>query len=173
MKTMNENKSTINSHSTSSPIRKHFADVSNRNYPFQPTIDEDRRWKLLSGNKPTVFQNRSSFITGAPSITIDNDENDPWNEYRDFFESNQSHMLNPSTGNPHYLLRHSSANTSLNESSSLDALAGNACTSLDGNHEDIFSFIEQAGITFSKKRISCFSQMFMLVFRCINWFIIR
>lgn len=97
-------------------------------------------------------KSHSSF-SGAPAITIDNDENDPWNEYRDMFESNQSHMLNPSTGNPNYLLRHSSANTSLNESSSLDALAGNACTSLDGNHDDIFSIIEQAGLTIGKKRI--------------------
>ena len=87
---------------------------------------------------------------GAPAITIDNDENenDAWNECRELFEYNQSHMLNPSTSNANYLLRHSSANTSLNESSSLDALAGNVCTSLDGHHEDIFSMIEQAGITF-------------------------
>jgi hypothetical protein len=62
-------------------------------------------------------------------------------------------MLNPSAvNNKNYLLRHSSANTSLNESSSLDALAGNACTSLDGNHDDIFSIIEQAGITFGNEK---------------------
>jgi hypothetical protein len=92
-----------------------------------------------------------SVIIGAPAITIENDENDAWTECREFFETNQSHMLNPTSGNKNnYLLRHSSANTSLNESSSLDALAGNACTSLDGNHDDIFSIIEQAGITFGK-----------------------
>ncbi len=93
------------------------------------------------------------FSLGAPTITIDNDENenDAWTECRELFQANQCHMLNPSVvNNQNYLLRHSSANTSLNESSSLDALAGNACTSLDGNHDDIFSIIEQAGITFGK-----------------------
>lgn len=89
------------------------------------------------------------FFSAAPTITIDNDENenDAWNEYRHLFENNRSQMLNPTVVD-NYLLRHSSANTSLNESSSLDALAGNACSSLDGHHEDIFSFIEQAGITY-------------------------
>jgi hypothetical protein len=53
-------------------------------------------------------------------------------------------------GDDNYLRRHSSANISLNESSPLNALAGNVCTSLDGNHDDIFSIIEQAGITFGK-----------------------
>jgi hypothetical protein len=64
-------------------------------------------------------------------------------------------MLNPSSGNHNnnYLLRHSSANTSLNESTSFDALPGNACTSIDENHDDIFSIIEQAGITFGKFEI--------------------
>lgn len=87
---------------------------------------------------------------GAPVITIDNDdnENDAWAECRELFEPSRSHMLNPSSINNNHLLRHSSANTSLNESSSLDALAGNGCTSLDGNHDEIFSIIEQAGITF-------------------------
>ena len=68
-------------------------------------------------------------------------------------------MLNPILGTNHsnnnnnYLLRHSSANTSLNESSSPDALAGNGYTSIDANHDDIFSIIEQAGITFGKNFI--------------------
>jgi len=48
-------------------------------------------------------------------------------------------MLNPSSVD-NYLLRHSSANTSLNESTSLEPLID--------NHDDIFSMIEQAGITF-------------------------
>jgi hypothetical protein len=52
--------------------------------------------------------------------------------------------------NNNYLHRHSSANISLNESSPLNALAGNVCTSLDGNHDDVFSIIEQTGITFGK-----------------------
>ena len=89
----------------------------------------------------------------APVITIDNDENenDAWTECRELFEINRSHMLNPSSvNNTNYLLRHSSANTSLNESSSLDALAGNPCTSIDENHDDILSIIEQAGITFGE-----------------------
>jgi hypothetical protein len=50
-------------------------------------------------------------------------------------------MLNPSSVD-NYLLRHSSANTSLNESTSLEPLID--------NHDDIFSMIEQAGITFGK-----------------------
>jgi hypothetical protein len=67
------------------------------------------------------------------------------------FEPSRSHMLKPSSvTNNNYLLRHSSANTSLNESSSLDVLAGNAGTSMDGNHDDLLSIIEQAGITFGK-----------------------
>lgn len=49
-------------------------------------------------------------------------------------------MLNPSTNIDNYLLRHSSANTSLNESTSLEPFID--------NHDDIFSMIEQAGITF-------------------------
>jgi len=49
-------------------------------------------------------------------------------------------MLNPSSSVDNYLLRHSSANTSLNESNSLEPLID--------NHDDIFSMIEQAGITF-------------------------
>ncbi len=85
-------------------------------------------------------------------------------------------MLNPLSGNTNknYLLRHSSANTSLNESSSLDALAGNVCTSLDGNHEDIFSIIEQAGITFGKEEIKHFFfliKKFDFFKRSINWII--
>jgi len=134
---MSEIKSSMNYHSTPSPIHVRFSDVTNKKLQLNNIIDDDRRWKLLS----------------APAITIDNDENenDAWTECRELFEPNQSHMLNPSSVNNkknNYLLRHSSANTSLNESSSLDALAGNACTSLDGNHDDIFSIIEQAGITF-------------------------
>jgi hypothetical protein len=113
---------------------------------------------------------------GAPAITIDNDENenDAWTECRELFEPNQSHMLNPSiVNNKNYLLRHSSANTSLNESSSLDALAGNACTSIDANHDDIFSIIEQAGITFGKLKIPFFKNFFFFSFRSINWIIIK
>jgi hypothetical protein len=57
------------------------------------------------------------------------------------FEPSRSHMLKPSSvTNNNYLLRHSSANTSLNESTSLEPLID--------NHDDIFSMIEQAGITF-------------------------
>jgi hypothetical protein len=121
---------------------------------------------IVDGNYLVVNKNldfikkKINFSIGAPAITIDNDENenDAWTECRELFEPNQSHMLNPSTvnnNNNNYLLRHSSANTSLNESSSLDVLAGNACTSIDANHDDIFSIIEQAGITFGrlKKRI--------------------
>ncbi|CAF3540323.1 unnamed protein product, partial [Rotaria sp. Silwood2] len=48
-------------------------------------------------------------------------------------------MLNPSSID-NYFLRHSSANTSLNESTSFEPLID--------NHDDIFSIIEQAGITF-------------------------
>lgn len=109
--------------STSSPIRVHFSDVTNRNSLL---VDDDRRWKLLSA---------------APTITIENDENenDAWTEYRHLFENNRPHTLNPSTGN-NYLLRHSSANTSLNESNSLEPLVD--------NHDDLLSLIEQAGITF-------------------------
>ncbi|CAF1228560.1 unnamed protein product [Rotaria sordida] len=130
---MSEMKSSINSCSlsSSSPIRVHFSDVTNKKLQLNNIIDDDRRWKLLSS---------------APTITIDNDENetDAWTECRELFEPNRSHMLNPSSINNNYLLRHSSANTSLNESS----LNGNGCTSIDGNHDEIFSIIEQAGINF-------------------------
>jgi len=90
--------------------------------------------------KQQDFLNFILFLA-APTITIDNDENenDAWNEYRHLFETNRSHMLNPSLVD-NYLLRHSSANTSLNESNSLEPLID--------NHDDIFSMIEQAGITF-------------------------
>ena len=83
------------------------------------------------------------FHLAAPTITIDNDENenDAWNEYRHLFENNRSQMLNPTVLDS-YLLRHSSANTSLNESNSFEPLID--------NHDDIFSMIEQAGITFGK-----------------------
>lgn len=82
-----------------------------------------------------------ALLSGAPTITIDNDENenDAWNEYRHLFESNRSQMLNLSAAD-NYLLRHSSANTSLSDSASLEPLID--------NHDDIFSMIEQAGITF-------------------------
>jgi len=115
--------SELNYCSSSSPIRVHFSDVTNNK---KTLIDDDRRWKLPNA---------------APTITIDNDENenDAWNEYRHLFETNRSHMLNPSSVD-NYLLRHSSANTSLNESTSLEPLID--------NHDDIFSMIEQAGITF-------------------------
>ncbi|CAF4310909.1 unnamed protein product, partial [Adineta steineri] len=122
--------------SSSSPIRKLFSDVSNKKFQTNNIIDDDRRWKSLCG---------------APVITIENDENenDAWTECRELFEPNRSHMLNPSSiNNSNYLLRHSSANTSLNESSTLDALTGNICTTMDDNHDDILSIIEQAGITF-------------------------
>ncbi|CAF1111490.1 unnamed protein product [Adineta steineri] len=111
-----------NSCVTSSPIRVHFSDVTNK----KNIIDDDRRWKLPNA---------------APTITIDNDENenDAWNEYRHLFETSRSHMLNLSSVD-NYLLRHSSANTSLNESTSLEPLVD--------NHNDIFSMIEHAGITF-------------------------
>jgi hypothetical protein len=111
----------------------------------------------------------------APTITIDNDENenDAWTECRDLFEPNRSHMLNPlSLNNKNYLLRHSSANTSLNESSSLDALAGNVCTSIDGNHDDIFSIIEQAGVTFGNNIFFIFKKKSNSFSRRINWIII-
>lgn len=36
-------------HSTSSPIRVHFSDVTNKNCQLNNIIDDDRRWKLLSG----------------------------------------------------------------------------------------------------------------------------
>jgi len=118
----------LKSCSIPSPVRVHFSDVTNK----KAMIDDDRRWKL-----PTDLN------LGAPTITIDNDENenenDAWNEYRHLFESNRSQMLNPSIID-NYLLRHSSANTSLNESNSLEPLVD--------NHDDIFSMIEQAGITF-------------------------
>ena len=76
-----------------------------------------------------------------PTIKIDNNEtenqNDTWNEYRYLFEINHSHMFNPMSSD-NYLLRHSSANTSLNESKLLEPLID--------NHDDIFSIIEQAGV---------------------------
>ena len=103
------------------------------------------------GSCPTVihrflesFFSSISLFIAAPTITIDNDENenDAWNEYRHLFETNRSHMLNPSSVD-NYLLRHSSANTSLNESTSLEPYID--------NHDDIFSMIEQAGITFGNR----------------------
>lgn len=83
------------------------------------------------------------FVLAAPTIKIDNDdnENDTWNEYRHLFETNNSQMLNLSSMD-NYFLRHSSANTSLNESTSFEPLID--------NHDDIFSMIEQAGITFGE-----------------------
>jgi len=145
----------MNYHSTSSPIRLHFSDVTNKKRQLNDIVDDDRRWKLFGNFCLIIYskKKRILFFLGAPAITIENDENDAWTECREFFESSQPHMLNPSAvNNKNYLLRHSSANTSLNESSSLDALAGNACTSLDGNHDDIFSIIEQAGITFGNEK---------------------
>ena len=86
-----------------------------------------------------------SFVA-APKITIENDENenehDAWTEYRHLFENNRSHSLNPSSMGNNYLLRHSSANTSLSESSSLEPMTD--------NHDDLLSIIEQAGINFGK-----------------------
>ncbi|CAF1452437.1 unnamed protein product [Rotaria magnacalcarata] len=107
---------------SSSPIRAHFSDITNKKI----TIEDDCRWKLPSA---------------APIITIENDENEneAWNEYRHIFETSNSQMLNPSSMD-NYFLRHSSANTSLNESTSFEPLMD--------NNDDIFSIIEQAGITF-------------------------
>lgn len=84
-------------------------------------------------------------FSAAPTITIENDENenDAWTEYRRLFENHRSHSLNPTSGN-NYLLRHSSANTSLNESASLEPMVD--------NHDDLLSLIEQAGISFGKER---------------------
>ena len=80
----------------------------------------------------------------VPAIKLDNNEienqNDTWNEYRHLFEINHSCMLNP-TSIDNYLLRHSSANTSLNESKLLEPL-------IIDNHDDLFSIIEQAEVTF-------------------------
>lgn len=137
---MNDN----NSCGSSSPIRVHFSDVTNK----KTMIDDDHRWKVPNSkyslfffqeNMPTRL---SAWILGAPKITIDNDENenDAWNEYRHLFETNRSQMLNLSSSVDNYLLRHSSANTSLSESTSLEPMVD--------NHDDIFSMIEQAGITF-------------------------
>jgi len=82
---MSEIKSSMNYHSTPSPIHVRFSDVTNKKLQLNNIIDDDRRWKLLS----------------APAITIDNDENenDAWTECRELFEPNQSHMLNPSSVN--------------------------------------------------------------------------
>ena len=91
----------------------------------------------------------SSLPLDAPSINVENDENDPWNECRELFEPHRSHMLNSTSADKkNYYLRHSSANTSLNESTSLDALTGHTRLSIDGNHDELLSIIEQAGITF-------------------------
>jgi hypothetical protein len=101
----------------------------------------DGSYQMVNLQQQKKKRRFSNFILVAPTITIDNDENenDAWNEYRHLFETNRSHMLNPSSVD-NYLLRHSSANTSLNESTSLEPLID--------NHDDIFSMIEQAGITF-------------------------
>lgn len=158
--------SEFNYSSSSSPIRVHFSDVTNK----KQIIDDDRRWKLPNG-KVFIVRERIVFIdflrilSVAPTITIDNDENenDAWNEYRHLFENNRSHMLNPTVVD-NYLLRHSSANTSLNESNSFEPLID--------NHDDIFSMIEQAGITFGKTEIAL-DLIGYWVFRCINGFIIN
>ena len=44
---MSEIKSTMNS--CSSPIRKHFSDVTNKKFQLNDIVDDDCRWKLLSG----------------------------------------------------------------------------------------------------------------------------
>jgi hypothetical protein len=100
----------------------------------------DGSYQMVNFHRSFLFK---FFFLAAPTITIDNDENenDAWNEYRHLFETNRSQMLNPSSVE-NYLLRHSSANTSLNESASLEPLID--------NHDDLFSMIEQAGITFGK-----------------------
>ena len=72
-------------------------------------------------------------------------------------------MLNPTVVD-NYLLRHSSANTSLNESNSFEPLID--------NHDDLFSMIEQAGITFGKTEI-LLDLIGHWAFRCINGFIIN
>lgn len=133
-----------NSCSSSSPVRVHFSDVTNKNH----VLDDDCRWKLLSGKSvrhPVVVKPIFAFLA-APKITIENDENehDAWTEYRHLFENNRSHSLNPSSTGNNYLLRHSSANTSLSESSSLEPMTD--------NHDDLLSIIEQAGINFGRNK---------------------
>ena len=106
----------------------------------------------------------------APTITIENDENenDAWTEYRHLFENHRSHTLNPSSNGQNYLLRHSSANTSLNESTSLEPMVD--------NHEDLLSLIEQAGISFGIV-FSLSNHLIRLGFffywRSVSWIFVR
>ncbi len=48
---MSENKSSMNYHSTSSPIREHFSDLTNKKRQLKEIVDDDRRWKLLGKEK--------------------------------------------------------------------------------------------------------------------------
>jgi hypothetical protein len=54
---MSEIKSSMNYCSTSSPIRVHFSDVTNKKHQLNNIIDDDRRWKLLSG-KTLILKNK-------------------------------------------------------------------------------------------------------------------
>ena len=142
-------------------MRAQFADVTNKNH----LLDDDRRWKSLTGNEHSNIRRPDLLFLAAPTITIENDENenDAWTEYRHLFENNRSQTLNPSSGN-HYLLRHSSANTSLNESTSMEPLVD--------NHDDLLSLIEQAGITFGKdlQRLFVFFTESLVLVRCLSGF---
>ena len=60
---MSEIKSSMNSCSTSSPIRVHFSDVTNKQFHINNMIDDDRRWKLLSGKYEFIlFSERMKFL---------------------------------------------------------------------------------------------------------------
>jgi hypothetical protein len=49
---MSEIKSTMNCCPLSSPIRVHFSDVTNKKLQLKNNIiDDDRRWKLLTGKQ--------------------------------------------------------------------------------------------------------------------------
>lgn len=52
---MSENKSSMNYHSTSSPIRACFSDVTNKNRQLNEIVDDDRRWKLLGRKSRCSF----------------------------------------------------------------------------------------------------------------------
>ena len=156
-----------NSCSSSSPVRVHFSDVTNKNH----VLDDDCRWKLLSGKsvRLPLVQRIFSFLA-APKITIENEENenehDAWTEYRHLFENNRSHSLNPSSMGNNYLLRHSSANTSLSESSSLEPMSD--------NHDDLLSIIEQAGINFGEhERCSICHRLVALRSRSVNRLVVN
>ena len=48
---MSEMKSAMNYCSSSSPIREHFSDVTNKKLQLNNIVDDDRRWKLFSGKQ--------------------------------------------------------------------------------------------------------------------------